>query len=100
MFGGLGEEVLFGPKTGTKGHHGPFPDGVDGRIGDLGKKLLEVSEEKTWVAGKRSQWDVIPHGEHCFLRALDHGRKDHIKVLSGHAMSDLLAGEFNRFEID
>jgi len=43
---GLGQQVALGTDGGLQGHHDFLADGVNRRIRDLGKELLEVVEEQ------------------------------------------------------
>ena len=100
MPGSFREEILLRSKSGTQSHDGPFANGINRRIGDLGKELLEVGEKEARIAGKGSERDVIAHRENRFLSTFDHGREHHVKILGGNALGDLVAGELHFIEIN
>ncbi len=50
-----------------------FADGIDGRIGDLGKKLLEIVIEQLGFVGQDSQGGISSHGPEGFFSQGAHG---------------------------
>ena len=42
--------------------HDFFPQGIDGRVGDLGKELLEIVEQQLVGLGEHGQGGIMSHG--------------------------------------
>ncbi len=66
-------------------HHQLFPDGVDGRIGDLSEILLEVVEQRLGLVGQHRQGVVRTHGADTFLAGEGHGGEQEFQVFLGVA---------------
>ena len=87
----LHEQVPPGPQLGGEGHHQPFPQGVDGRVGDLGEALLKVVVEQVGFFREHRQGNVIPHAIGGLLALGRHVLDDHVHVFGGVAKGVLLA---------
>ena len=75
QFGALGrfhEDVSAVAYVGHDRHDLFFPDGVDGRIGDLGEALVEVVKEGMVFFGERGQGAGAAHGAHLLLSVFSH----------------------------
>ena len=71
VYGGVGDDLL--------------PDGVDGRVGHLGKQLAEVVEQGLVVAGQHRQGNVRPHGGGGLCPGAGHGQNGVLHILIGVA---------------
>ena len=69
--GGIGDDFL--------------PHGIDGRVGDLGKQLLEIVKERLVLFGQHRQGDVRPHRGYLFRPCFGHGQHCVVNVLIGIA---------------
>ena len=83
MIGRFGEEVLLGPDRGVHGRDQFFADGVQGRIGDLGKQLLEVVEQQLRLVGQDGDRRVVAHGPHGFVPMGRHWADEDLQLLAG-----------------
>ena len=77
--GGVGDDLL--------------PDGVDGRVGDLGEELLEVVEEGLALVVQHRQGDVDAHGGGGLGGVPGHGEDGGLHVFIGVAEGLLDAGQ-------
>ena len=64
-----------------QGHHGAFPEGIDGWIRDLGEPLLEILVEESRPSREHSRGDVVPHGEDRVFPFLHHRAEDAFHIL-------------------
>ncbi len=79
------QQVALRPDRGRKRGDELFPDGVQRRVGDLGKKLAEIVVKKAGPARKHGQGRVVAHGSDR-LRAVSHHRlEDEADFLLGVA---------------
>ena len=62
-----------------------FADGVDGRVGDLGKELLEVVEQRLMLFGEHRQRNVDAHGGDLLAGVERHGDHAGLQLLIGIA---------------
>ena len=46
------QDIALGPDVADERHHQLFADGIDGRIGDLRKQLLEIIEQRLRLVAK------------------------------------------------
>jgi hypothetical protein len=72
----LVQDVALGADVAGERHHHLFADGVDGRIGDLREKLLEVVEQRLRLVGKAGQRRIGAHGADRLLALFGHGAED------------------------
>ena len=64
-----------------------LPHGVNGRIGHLGKELLEVVEKGLMLFGQHCQWNIRSHGGNLLRAGFCHGQHGIVDVLIGVAES-------------
>ena len=69
--GGVGDDLL--------------PQGVDGRVGHLGKELLEIAEQGLLPLGEDGQGNVRAHGHGRLVAAAGHGEDGLDDILIGIA---------------
>ena len=81
----LVEDVAVVAQERGQTHHQPLPDGVDGRVGDLREKLLEVAAQVLRLVRKHGQRHVHAHRADGFLGLQRHRRNQCINVLAGVA---------------
>ena len=62
-----------------------LPEGVNGRVGNLGKELLEIVEQQLMLFGKHRQRRVVAHGEGRLHAVFRHGKDLVLDVLIGVA---------------
>ena len=62
-----------------------LPEGVNGRVSNLGKELLEIVEQQLMLFGKHCQWSVVAHGQGRFHSVFRHGQDLVLYVLIGIA---------------
>ena len=93
MLGRFLKDVALRAETRAERHDRPLADRVDGRVGHLGEALFEIGVKQARVGGEDGERDVIAHREHGFLRALDHGRENHVELLGRNRVGDLAARE-------
>mmetsp|Transcript_32603 Transcript_32603/g.79532 ORF Transcript_32603/g.79532 Transcript_32603/m.79532 type:complete len:1230 (+) Transcript_32603:1174-4863(+) len=86
MVATLVEKVALGAEGKAERHDHTLADGVDGRVGDLGKELLEVLVEKPRLEGQASQRGVVTHGPEGLLAVCSHRCHDGINRLGGVAV--------------
>jgi len=79
------QQVGLGTQQGGRRGDQLFADRVDGRVGYLGKQLLEIVVEQLRLAGKRRQRCIGAHGAQRLYAVGRHGAKDHTLVLEGVA---------------
>ena len=81
--GGIGGEDVcaHGSDILCQTHHQILTNGIDGRVGDLGKLLTEIIEEDLRTVANDGQWCVVAHGGHGFLPGCCHGNKGAVDVL-------------------
>ena len=60
-------------------------DGVNGRVGNLGKELLEVVEQRLVILAQHGQRDVDAHGAGGLCSGLSHGENGRLDILIGVA---------------
>ena len=99
MFRRFTQEVIRCPHEGNERHDRPLPDGIDGRVGNLGKQLLEVVAQVLALLRQYGQRDVRTHGAQRFLARFDHGRQDHPQVFGGKPEGLLHAQQLGRIVI-
>ena len=88
--GRLLKQVLLRADGGFQRGDQLFADGVERRIGHLGKELLEIVVEQAGPSGQNGQRDVIAHGADRFFGVLAMGARSILQVLFAVA-EDLLA---------
>ena len=66
----LVQNVALGADVAGERHHHLFADGIDGRIGDLREKLLEVMEQRLRLVRKAGQRRIGAHGADGLLALL------------------------------
>ena len=66
-------------------HHNRFADGVDRRVGHLGKKLLEVVIERLVFAGQHGKRAVVAHRANAFFTIRGHWCDQELNVLLSKA---------------
>ena len=71
-------------------HHQFLSDGVDGRVGDLGKLLTEIVEENLRSVGEYRQWRIVAHRGCRFLSIHCHGDDGGVDVFCPIAKHDFL----------
>ena len=96
MLGGLDQQVALAADEAHEGHHQLLAQRVDGRIGHLREKLLEVIEEDLRALGEDRQRRIVPHGADGLLAADGHGGDDHLQFLFRIAEGVLLAQQHLR----
>ena len=84
LFGGL-QQVPFRAAVAVQRHDDLFPDGVDGRVGDLGEALLEVVVEHARLVGHHRQRRVVAHGAERVAQLPDQGLQHDLHGLDGIA---------------
>ena len=99
VIGSFSENIPVPPEGHGQGHHQPFPDRVDGWIGDLGKQLLEVGEEQTRPDAEDCQGRVIAHGMGSLDAVLEHGHKSHVQLFPGITKCGLLLRKRDEIQI-
>ena len=67
---------------GSIGHYF-LPEGVNGRVSNLGKELLEVVEQQLMLLGEHCQGRVVAHGEGRLHAVFRHGKDLVLDVLIG-----------------
>ena len=82
MPGCFGEEVLLRSDGGVHRRDQFLPDGVQGRVGHLGKKLLEVMEEQLRLVGQDGQRRVVAHGPDGFSARGGHGTHEDLQLFA------------------
>ena len=90
MIGCLAEKTAARSQMHGKGHDHLLPNGIDRRIGDLGKALLEIAEEQRRLLRKGWQRGVVSHRESQLCCITRHGCKHGINFLGRIAKGDLL----------
>lgn len=65
----------------SQAHDQFLPDGVDGRIGHLGKQLLEIIEQERRLSGEDGQRRVISHGAERLRAFQHHGADNQLHIL-------------------
>ncbi len=78
---GLLEQVLLAAEAGLQRHHDALAERVDRRVGDLGKLLAEVVEQRTGVAGEHRERRVVAHGADGLLAGLGQHAQDLVALL-------------------
>ena len=93
--GSVGGQDIFphGTDVLRQAHHQLLADGVDSRVGHLGKLLTEVVEQHLRTVANDSQRGVVTHGSHRFLPCRSHGDKGSVDVFLSEAEGDELAPE-------
>ena len=76
---------------GKNGHHAALPDGVNGRVGDLGKELFEVVGQVLALPGKDGKGGIGPHGARRFLPLFERRLQDDVEVFARDAVEELIA---------
>ncbi len=71
--GRLFQDVAVRPDIDRGGRHHLLADGVDRRVGHLGKLLLEIVKQRMMGCGENRKGRVNPHGRNSFPAALRHG---------------------------
>jgi hypothetical protein len=79
------QQVLLGAHGAGQGHDHPLPDGVDGRVRDLGEPLLQVVVGEAGPVGEHGQGLVVPHGPDGILPQPDHGLQQEVHLPPGVA---------------
>ena len=69
-----------------------FTDGVDGRVGHLGKALLEIGKQRRMRLGERGHGFVRAHGYDGLRAVLRHGQYHIVDILMGIAEGLAQAG--------
>ena len=64
----------------SPGGHDLLPLGIDGRVGHLGKKLLEIIKQRLILPGKCRDRRVDAHGTDLFRPVQGH-RKDSVMIV-------------------
>ena len=64
-------------------HHHLFADGIDGRVGDLREKLLEVIEQRLRLVGQAGERRIGSHGADRLLAVYRHRSHQEAHVLIG-----------------
>ena len=75
------EDVALGADVADQRHHHLFADGIDGRIRDLRKELLEVVEQRLRTVGETSQRNVGSHRTDRLFAFGAHGREQNAQIL-------------------
>ncbi len=91
VFRRLIQNVALGADVADQRHHQLFADGIDGRIGDLRKELLEVVEERLGTVGETGQGNVGAHGADGLLAFGAHGGEQNLEILFAVAVGALPA---------
>ena len=60
-----------------------LPHGIDGRVGDLGKKLLKIVKQGLMGFGQHRQWNVRTHGGDFLGAGFGHGQNGIVHILIG-----------------
>ena len=66
-------------------HHHLFANGIDGRIGDLREKLLEVIEQRLRLIGETGERRIGAHGADGLFAVGGHGSHEHAQIFVGVA---------------
>ena len=96
VLGRFHEDIAFGPEVGLEGHHEIFADGIDGRVGDLGEELFEISKEHFGLAREHRQGGIVTHGVDGLLSGRGHGSEDHVELFLTETVGDLKLGKGQR----
>ena len=75
------KNVALTPDVADQRHHDLFANRVNGRIGDLGKELLEIIEQRLRTVRETSERRIRPHGPNRLLTLRSHRAEDHPQVL-------------------
>ena len=75
------QEIALGSDRALQGHNDFFADGIDGRVGDLSKELLEIIVNQTRLIGKTGQCRVVAHRAHRIALLRDQGQQHELKAL-------------------
>ena len=94
VFRRFGEKIPLAADKGFEGSYQFLPDGVEGRVGYLGKELLEIVEQQLILFRQHRQRRIVAHRPHGLVAAGGHGRGQHPQFLVGIAKGPLPAGQF------
>ena len=75
--GSFVKHIVLTTDDGRQRHHVTFSNGIDGRVGHLGKLLTEKVVQQPWLLRQHSGGGVIAHRPHCFLTVFGQYR-DHL----------------------
>src|SRR5216683_7719418 len=75
------ENVALASDVADERHHDLFANRVNGRIGDLGEKLLEIIEQRLRTVRETSERRIRPHGPNRLLALRSHRAEDHPQIL-------------------
>ena len=82
-----------------EGHDQSFPDGVDGRVGDLGEQLFEIAAQVLWLVAEYGQRNIGPHRADGFLTVEAHRGDEVIEVFGGITEGLLIFEDLVVFEM-
>eukprot|EP00123_Amoebidium_parasiticum_P018834 comp24298_c0_seq1/m.45560 comp24298_c0_seq1/g.45560 ORF comp24298_c0_seq1/g.45560 comp24298_c0_seq1/m.45560 type:complete len:1025 (+) comp24298_c0_seq1:2711-5785(+) len=80
-----GQDVECGANGAAQRHDDLLAEGIDGGVGDLGKKLLEVVVDQAGLLAQAGKGCIVTHRAQSLLGALHHGLDQHVDVLDGPA---------------
>jgi hypothetical protein len=82
-----------------EGHDQSFPDGIDGRVGDLGEELFEIAAEVLGLVAEHGQGNVGAHGAERFFAVEGHRCDEVVEVFGGIAEGFLVFEDLVVFEV-
>ena len=100
VFGRFIENVALGADVADERHDQLFADGVDGRIGDLGKELLEVVEERLSTIREAGKRHIGAHGADWLFAVSGHRREKNAEVFFAVSAGALAAEQCFGIEAD
>ena len=75
------EEVALWPDIALERHDDALADGIDRRVGDLGKQLAEVVIDDTRLRRHRCEGRIVTHRTQSLLSVGDHGKHEQVELL-------------------
>ena len=87
--GRRGEQIALRAKVHERGGDDFLPDGVNGRVGHLGKELMEIGKERLRPVRQNGQRQVRAHGGERFRVLFGHGQ-NHVAHLLPRVAEGLL----------
>ena len=94
VFRRFGEKIPLPADKGFEGSYQFLPNGVERRIGYLGKQLLEIVEQQLILFRQHRQRRIVAHRPYRLIAAGRHGRGQHPQFLVGIAKGPLPPGQF------
>ena len=91
VFRRLVQNIALRADVADQRHHHLFADGIDGRIGDLRKELLEVAEQRLRTVREAGQRHIGAHGTDRLFAPRGHRRQQDSQVFFAVAVCPLAA---------